>query len=400
MSDTYSFEEGLGLQPMAQSGGFGMARIKVIGVGGGGGNAVNRMILAGVNSCTFIAANTDMQALNLSRAQYKIQLGATLTKGLGAGADPEIGARAAEESKDAIAEILKDTDLLFIAAGMGGGTGTGAAPVIAKMAKDMNILTIAVVTKPFETFEGKIRMENANAGIEKLRGVVDTLLIIPNEKIQYYVPKGTPLVQAFKVADDVLKQGIMGITEIIQTPSLINLDFADIRAVMKAKGNAHIGIGKGKGDNRTLNAVRQAVQSPLLETNIRGATGVIVYVSGDATITIDEVNSSVSLVREVVDPNAKIIFGTGIDENLNDEVMITIIATGFEAQEETSPLYQQNPRGFLNQMRQEDIRRVDSMYGFSSDRVGSDYRSEPQSAREAQPDKAVPPFLQRLRDKK
>ena len=317
---------------------------------------------------------------------------------MGAGADPEIGARAAEESKDAIAEVLKDTDLLFIAAGMGGGTGTGAAPVIAKMAKDMNILTIAVVTKPFETFEGKIRMENANAGIDKLRGVVDTLLVIPNEKIQYYVPKGTPLVQAFKVADDVLKQGILGITEIIQTPALINLDFADIKAIMKAKGNAHIGIGKGKGDNRTLDAVRQAVQSPLLETNIKGATGVIVYVSGDATITIDEVTNSVALVREVVDPNAKIIFGTGIDEALDDEVMITIIATGFESPEE-NPSFYQAPRSMLNPMRQEDMRRVDSMYGFNSEE-SKPAKPEPQAYRDAPSAKDVPPFLQRLRDKK
>ena len=399
MSDTYGMGDGLGLPTtMGGNNGFGMARIKVIGVGGGGGNAVNRMILAGVTSCTFIAANTDMQALNLSRAPYKIQLGSALTKGLGAGADPEIGARAAEESKDAIAEVLKDTDLLFIAAGMGGGTGTGAAPVIAKMAKDMNILTIAVVTKPFETFEGKIRMENANAGIDKLRGVVDTLLVIPNEKIQYYVPKGTPLVQAFKVADDVLKQGILGITEIIQTPALINLDFADIKAIMKAKGNAHIGIGKGKGDNRTLDAVRQAVQSPLLETNIKGATGVIVYVSGDATITIDEVTNSVALVREVVDPNAKIIFGTGIDEALDDEVMITIIATGFESPEE-NPSFYQAPRSMLNPMRQEDIRRVDSMYGFNSEE-SKPAKPEPQAYRDAPSAKDVPPFLQRLRDKK
>ena len=399
MSDTYGMGDGLGLPTtMGGNNGFGMARIKVIGVGGGGGNAVNRMILAGVTSCTFIAANTDMQALNLSRAPYKIQLGSALTKGLGAGADPEIGARAAEESKDAIAEVLKDTDLLFIAAGMGGGTGTGAAPVIAKMAKDMNILTIAVVTKPFETFEGKIRMENANAGIDKLRGVVDTLLVIPNEKIQYYVPKGTPLVQAFKVADDVLKQGILGITEIIQTPALINLDFADIKAIMKAKGNAHIGIGKGRGDNRTLDAVRQAVQSPLLETNIKGATGVIVYVSGDATITIDEVTNSVALVREVVDPNAKIIFGTGIDEALDDEVMITIIATGFESPEE-NPSFYQAPRSMLNPMRQEDMRRVDSMYGFNSEE-SKPAKPEPQAYRDAPSAKDVPPFLQRLRDKK
>ncbi|MBO5773764.1 MAG: cell division protein FtsZ, partial [Clostridia bacterium] len=294
----------------------GVANIKVIGVGGGGNNAVNRMILAGITSCTFIAANTDMQALNMSKAPIKVQLGANLTKGLGAGADPEIGARAAEESKEEIRALLEDTDLLFITAGMGGGTGTGAAPVIAKMAKEMNILTIAVVTKPFETFEGKKRMDNAEKGISELRNSVDTLLVIPNEKIQMFVPKGTTLVQAFKVADDVLRQGIQGITEIITTPSLINLDFADIKTIMKNKGNAHIGIGKGKGDNRTIEAVRQAVQSPLLETNIQGATDIIVYVSGDETLTMEEVNDSVSLVKDVADPNANIIFGTGLDETL------------------------------------------------------------------------------------
>lgn len=407
MNDNYGMTDNLGLPTVP--GGYGMAKIKVIGVGGGGGNAINRMILAGVSSCTFVAANTDMQALNLSRAQYKIQLGANLTKGLGAGADPEMGARAAEESKDAIAEVLKDTDLLFIAAGMGGGTGTGAAPVIAKMAKDLNILTIAVVTKPFETFEGKTRMENANAGIEKLKGVVDTLLIIPNEKIQLYVPKGTPLVQAFKVADDVLRQGIQGITDIIVTPSLINLDFADIKAIMKNKGNAHIGIGKGKGDNRTLDAVRQAVQSPLLETNIQGATGLIIYVSGGTGLTIDEVHDSVSLVKEVVDPNAKIIFGMGIDEELQDEVMITIIATGFEPQQENKNIYT-SPRPMFSS-RNERNPQMDSMYGFGAEALNRGdtghavrevaaaeeippIRQEPRDA------KNIPPFLQRLKDKR
>lgn len=405
MNDNYGMNDNLGLPTVPN--GYGMAKIKVIGVGGGGGNAINRMILAGVSSCTFIAANTDMQALNLSRAQYKIQLGSTLTKGLGAGADPEMGARAAEESKDAIAEVLKDTDLLFIAAGMGGGTGTGAAPVIAKMAKDMNILTIAVVTKPFETFEGKTRMDNANAGIEKLKGVVDTLLVIPNEKIQLYVPKGTPLVQAFKVADDVLRQGIQGITEIIVTPSLINLDFADIKAIMKNKGNAHIGIGKGKGDNRTLDAVRQAVQSPLLETNIQGATGLIIYVTGGTNLTIDEVHDSVSLVKEVVDPNAKIIFGMGIDENLQDEVMITIIATGFEPQAENKNLYS-SPRPMFSQPKSNP--HVNSMYGFSPDSAVRDDKVHasrevaadeiPPIRQESADNRSIPPFLQRLKDKR
>ena len=407
MNDNYGMTDNLGLPTVP--GGYGMAKIKVIGVGGGGGNAINRMILAGVSSCTFVAANTDMQALNLSRAQYKIQLGANLTKGLGAGADPEMGARAAEESKDAIAEVLKDTDLLFIAAGMGGGTGTGAAPVIAKMAKDLNILTIAVVTKPFETFEGKTRMDNANAGIEKLKGVVDTLLIIPNEKIQLYVPKGTPLVQAFKVADDVLRQGIQGITDIIVTPSLINLDFADIKAIMKNKGNAHIGIGKGKGDNRTLDAVRQAVQSPLLETNIQGATGLIIYVSGGTGLTIDEVHDSVSLVKEVVDPNAKIIFGMGIDEELQDEVMITIIATGFEPQQENKNIYT-SPRPMFSS-RNDRNPQMDSMYGFGADALGRSDSGHavrevaaadeiPSIRQETRDNKNIPPFLQRLKDKR
>ena len=407
MNDNYGMTDNLGLPTVP--GGYGMAKIKVIGVGGGGGNAINRMILAGVSSCTFVAANTDMQALNLSRAQYKIQLGSNLTKGLGAGADPEMGARAAEESKDAIAEVLKDTDLLFIAAGMGGGTGTGAAPVIAKMAKDLNILTIAVVTKPFETFEGKTRMDNANAGIEKLKGVVDTLLIIPNEKIQLYVPKGTPLVQAFKVADDVLRQGIQGITDIIVTPSLINLDFADIKAIMKNKGNAHIGIGKGKGDNRTLDAVRQAVQSPLLETNIQGATGLIIYVSGGTGLTIDEVHDSVSLVKEVVDPNAKIIFGMGIDEELQDEVMITIIATGFEPQQENKNIYT-SPRPMFSS-RNERNPQMDSMYGFGADALGRSDSGHavrevaaadeiPPIRQEPRENKNIPPFLQRLKDKR
>ncbi len=393
---------------------YGVANIKVIGVGGGGNNAVNRMILAGITSCTFIAANTDMQALNMSKAPIKIQLGANLTKGLGAGADPEIGARAAEESKEEIRQHLEDTDLLFITAGMGGGTGTGAAPVIAQMAKEMNILTIAVVTKPFEQFEGKPRMDRANEGIEKLKQVVDTLLVIPNEKIQLFVPKGTTLVQAFKVADDVLRQGIQGITEIITTPSLINLDFADIKTIMKNKGNAHIGIGKGKGENRTLDAVRQAVQSPLLETNIQGATGIIVYVSGGTGLTMDEVHESVRLIREVVDPAANIIFGMGIDENLDDEVVITVVATGFTTKPEGRSQYNMQRPMFTNDAQRNE--RVDRMYGYySEEEVAADkapahatrsveeapVAPPPQSGRiDVTRSKAVPPFLQRIKDKK
>lgn len=392
---------------------YGVANIKVIGVGGGGNNAVNRMILAGIESCTFIAANTDMQALNMSKADIKIQLGANLTKGLGAGADPEIGARAAEESKDEIRALLQDTDLLFITAGMGGGTGTGATPVIAQMAKEMDILTVAVVTKPFEQFEGKRRMDNANEGIEKLRKVVDTLLIIPNEKIQLFVPKGTTLVQAFKVADDVLRQGIQGITEIIATPALINLDFSDIKAIMKNKGNAHIGIGRGKGDNRTLDAVRQAVQSPLLETNIQGATGLIVYVSGGQDLTLDEVHTAVGLIQEVVDPTANIIFGMGIDETLENEVIITVIATGFDAKEETRHISQRNT--MFGDVEQRNA-KMDRMYGYYQEPETSPISVTPSHAErpiydepsqnrisgnriDVSDSKTVPPFLQRLKDK-
>ncbi len=389
----------------------GVANIKVIGVGGGGNNAVNRMILAGITSCTFIAANTDMQALNMSKAPIKIQLGANLTKGLGAGADPEIGARAAEESKEEIRALLEDADLLFITAGMGGGTGTGAAPVIAKMAKEMNILTIAVVTKPFETFEGKKRMDNAEKGINELRNSVDTLLVIPNEKIQMFVPKGTTLVQAFKVADDVLRQGIQGITEIITTPSLINLDFADIKTIMKNKGNAHIGIGKGKGENRTIEAVRQAVQSPLLETNIQGATDIIVYVTGDETLTMEEVNDSVSLVKDVADPNANIIFGTGVDETLGDACMITVIATGFKATPDGKSRYTQINRPMFT-TDSEQSARMERMYGYQRENVAATVNPEPVQApapqvqvRPEQPigrmevGSKIPPFLQRIKDK-
>ena len=389
----------------------GIANIKLIGVGGGGNNAVNRMIYAGIKSATFIAANTDMQALNMSAAPIKIQLGATLTKGLGAGSDPEVGQRAAEESKEEIRQYLEDTDLLFITAGMGGGTGTGAAPVIAAMAKEMGILTVAVVTKPFEQFEGKKRMENALKGIERLKENVDTLLIIPNEKISLFVPKGTPFVRAFQIADDVLRQGIQGISDMITTPSLINLDFADIKAVMKNKGNAHIGIGKGKGDNRTLDAVRQAVQSPLLETNIQGATGIVVYVVGGPGLSIDEVNESVGLVREVVDDKANIIFGMGIDETLNDEVMITIIATGFETKPDGRSKYATIQRPMFTP--QETNERMSKMYGYQAAPVEAQ-RPEPEVPRYAAQDnkeaippsrmdvgasKNLPPFLIRLQEK-
>ncbi len=305
-----------------------VANIKVVGIGGGGNNAVNRMVAANVTSAEFVAINTDKQALLMSKATHRIQIGEKLTRGLGAGADPEIGQKAAEESKAVITEMLKGCDLVFITAGMGGGTGTGAAPVVAQIAKELDILTIAVVTKPFN-FEGKKRMENAEKGIANLKKFVDTLVIIPNDKLLKIVPKGTPIVEAFRCADDVLRQGIQGISDLIVTPSLINLDFADVKTIMKDKGLAHMGIGRGKGENKTIDAVRQAVQSPLLETNIEGATGILLNVKGGLDLPLDEVNEAAELVREVVDSNCNIIFGAGVDESLSEQVEITVIATGF-----------------------------------------------------------------------
>ena len=313
-----------------------VANIKVVGIGGGGNNAVNRMINANITSAQFVAINTDKQALLMSKADLRLQIGEKLTRGLGAGADPEVGQKAAEESKASITEMLKDSDLVFITAGMGGGTGTGAAPVVAQIAKDMGILTIAVVTKPFN-FEGRKRMENAEKGLEGLRKYVDTLVVIPNDKLLKLVPKGTPIVEAFRYADDVLRQGIQGISDLIVTPSLINLDFADVRSIMKNKGLAHMGIGRGKGENKTIEAVRQAVSSPLLETTIEGATGVLINVKGGNDLPLDEVYEAVDLVKEVVDETGNIIFGAAIDEAMNDEVEITIIATGFKGTPDEEP---------------------------------------------------------------
>ena len=313
----------------------GKAKITVVGVGGAGNNAVNRMIEAGITSADYIAVNTDAQILACNKAQKRIQIGAQRTKGLGAGAEPEIGREAAEESKDELASAIEGTDLLFITAGMGGGTGTGAAPVIAKIAKDKKILTVAVVTKPFE-FEGKRRMDNAVKGIDNLRKYVDTIVIIPNEKIREVVPKNATMTDALRVADEVLKQGIRGIADLIVTPALINLDFADVRTTLKDKGLAHMGVGVAKGENRIIDAVRLAVNSPLLETTIEGATGVILNIVGGPDLTLDEVTKAAGLIHGVVDYSANIIFGACVDENVQDEVEVTVIATGFPSGEEVA----------------------------------------------------------------
>ena len=304
-----------------------LAKIKVIGVGGGGCNAVNRMIESGLKGVEFIVANTDLQVLNNSLAPFELQIGRELTDGLGAGANPEIGREAALESKGEIEEAIKGADMVFITCGMGGGTGTGAAPVVAKISKDMGILTVGVVTKPFK-FEARTRMANAESGIEKLKENVDTLIVIPNDKLLEIVDRRTTMPEALKKADEVLQQAVQGITDLINVPGLINLDFADVKTVMVDKGVAHIGIGTATGDDKAIEAVKQAVTSPLLETTIEGASHVIINISGD--ISLIEANEAASYVQELAGDNANIIFGAMYDESVTDQATITVIATGLE----------------------------------------------------------------------
>ena len=306
-----------------------IAKIKVIGVGGGGNNAVNRMIESGVKGVEFIVANTDLQVLNVSKAETKLQIGQDITNGLGAGANPEVGREAALESKAEISEALKGADMVFVTCGMGGGTGTGAAPVIASIAKEQGILTVGVVTKPF-SFEGRKRMINAEKGITELKQNVDTLVVIPNDKILQVIDKKTTMVDAFSRADDVLQQGVQGITDLISNPGIINLDFADVRTIMNNKGVAHMGIGRATGENRAEEAVKYAISSPLLDTSIDGARCVLVNMCGGESLGLMEANVGMGLIREAVDPDAEIIFGTSINENLGEEIIITVIATDFQ----------------------------------------------------------------------
>ncbi len=306
-----------------------IAQIKVVGCGGAGNNAVNRMIAAGLKGVEFFSINTDKQALFQSMAQNKIQIGEKLTKGLGAGANPEVGKKAAEESYDDIKSILAGADMVFVTAGMGGGTGTGAAPVVAQIAKELGILTVGVVTKPF-TFEGKVRKMQAEKGIIDLEDKVDTLIIIPNDRLLQTVDKKTSIIEAFRVADDVLRQGVQGISDLIAVPGLVNLDFADVKTIMVNKGLAHMGIGKAVGENRSSEAVRQAIHSPLLETSIEGAKSVLLNITGGLSLGIFEVNEIAELVCGSADPDANIIFGSAIDEEMQDEIRITVIATDFD----------------------------------------------------------------------
>jgi cell division protein FtsZ len=332
-------EQGRGRRPVfAMDEERDVAKIKVIGLGGGGSNAVNRMMAAKFTGVDFIVANTDLQALRASPAPQKIQLGARLTSGLGAGSNPEVGRNAAQEDKDTIKSMLEGADMVFVTAGLGGGTGTGAAPVVAAIAKDLGILTVAVVTKPFH-FEGRRRQQQAENGMHELRNVVDTLITIPNQRLLAVVDRGTPLVEAFKVADTVLLQAVQGISDLILVPGLINLDFADVRTIMSGMGMALMGAGTGKGQNRALDAAQKAVASPLLdETSIEGARGILINFTGGPDMAIHEVEEAAKIVQEAAHEEANIIFGAVIDESLQDEVRITVIATGFtERKLESSP---------------------------------------------------------------
>jgi cell division protein FtsZ len=312
-----------------------IARIKVIGVGGGGNNAVNRMIEGGVKGVEFIAVNTDAQALNLSKAEIKLQIGASLTRGLGAGANPEVGRKAVEESKRQLQEALEGADMVFVTAGMGGGTGTGAAPAIAQIARELGALTIGVVTRPFG-FEGRKRAANAASGIDIMREAVDTLIIVPNDRLLQIVDKKTPMVEAFREADNVLRQGVQGISDLIAVPGLINLDFADVKTIMTNQGTALMGIGIAKGEGRAVEAAKKAISSPLLETSIDGAQGILMNITGGKNLSLYEVQEAADIVASAADKDLNMIFGSIINEKFTSEIMITVIATGFVDKENSS----------------------------------------------------------------
>ena len=372
-----------------------VCKIKVIGVGGGGNNAVNRMIDEGITSAEFIAVNTDLQALMMSHAEPKnrLQIGQVETQGLGAGSFPDVGEKAAEESRAEIEEALEGVNLLFITAGMGGGTGTGAAPVIAKIAKEKHCVTIAVVTKPF-AFEGKRREENAKRGIANLSKFVDTLIVIPNDKLIDSLEKNTSMLEAFKIADNNLKQAICGISDLITVPALINLDFADVKTVIQGQGIAHMGIGRAKGENKIVEAVRQAVSSPMLETTIEGARNLILNITGDSKMSIGEVNEAANLVHGVVDYSANIILGANTMPDLQDEVIITIIATGFVDENGIK----REPRRFVSPVKTvEEVKPQDVVKPAEPVREPV---VKPVEAVEEPAKKDVPPFVKKLFGKK
>ena len=370
------------------------ARIKVIGVGGGGNNAVNRMVEAQLKGVEFIAINTDKQALYTSKAEYKIQIGDKLTRGLGAGANPEIGKKAAEESKEEIIQLLEGSDMVFVTAGMGGGTGTGAAPLVAQLAKEMGILTVGVVTKPF-VFEGKVRMKNAERGIEDLKANVDTLITIPNDKLLQLVQKNTSMLEAFSIADNVLRQGIQSISDLIAVPGLINLDFADVTSIMKEQGLAHMGMGNAVGENRAIEAAREAIQSPLLETSIDGAKGILLNITGGSNLGLFEINEASTLVQESCDPEANIIFGASIREDLGDEINITVIATGFESNKRNESKVSETLNKFSSKTFEPETKKVETVV---SEPVKETIviKEDPKKVEE-EDDMIIPTFLRRRR---
>ena len=376
-----------------------VVKIKVLGVGGGGNNAVNRMIDANVASAEFVAINTDKQALLISKANKRLQIGERLTGGKGAGGIPEIGRKSAEESKTSITEVLKGADLVFITAGMGGGTGTGAAPVIAQIAKELGILTVGIVTKPF-AFENRKRMENAEKGIAELKKYVDTIVIIPNERLATILPEKITLVDAFRYADDVLRQGIQGISDLIVFPGMINLDFADIETIMKNRGLAHMGIGRGKGENKTLEAVRQAVASPLIETTIEGATGVVLNIKGGSGITLREVTEAANMVKEVIDPSCNLIFGSSIDPEMHDEVEITIIATGFKGKDDEEEEEEPEAENLAEEKKEEDEFKSFNPFGYTAPAEEVKLEQNEQTSRvDVNPSQSIPPWIEKIRSK-
>ena len=368
-----------------------LAKIKVIGLGGGGGNAINRMVESGVKGVEFIAANTDLQVLNSSKADVKIQIGATLTDGLGAGGKPEVGKESAVESKKEIEDALSGADMVFITAGMGGGTGTGAAAIVAEIAQGLGALTVAIVTKPF-SFEGKRRMENALKGIEDLRKHVDTLIVIPNEKLLQVVEKQTRLQDAFDMSDNVLKQGVQGISDLITIPGLVNLDFADVKTIMLDAGIAHIGTGRASGENRAQEAARQAIHSPLLETSIEGAGGVLINVTGGRDLGLLEINEAAELVQKSVDPEANIIFGAVVDETLKDEIVITVIATGFNKGNSYNNFNDMQLDTVVNDVLNKNISTISNDNLNKPDYYSSSYNND------YKVDLDIPPFLRRNRN--
>ncbi len=365
-----------------------IAKIKVIGVGGAGNNAINRMIEHGLMGAEFYSVNTDKQALLLSKCKNKIQIGEKLTSGLGVGGDPSVGRRAAEESIDELAEIVEGANLVYIAAGLGGGTGTGAAPVVAELARQKNILTGAVVTMPF-MFEGGQRITRAKEGHATLSEVVDTIVTIPNDKLLQVIGKGTSMLEAFRVADDVLRQGIQGITDLIVKPALVNLDFADVRTVMMERGVAHMGIGVGYGDNKTMDAAKQAIQSPLLETSIEGARGILYNVTGDPTMSLLEIEEAANLIRQAADPEANIFFGADTDDSLEDEVRITVIATGFGGVRKPKPVVRE-------EIRMPESPEEGDFIPVMPERKGPVLGSFADSSNELD----IPPFLRRKKTRK